>query len=181
MTKMIAIKNIDKLLKDVMKNNEDFGGKVVVFCEDFRQVLIVVPKVTIYQTIFASLVKSYLLHKMKRKIIKEHESMNDPNFSEFLLRIGKSEKLNDTKGNIKILKNMIIEVSLSLVENEVYPFQFRRGQFYMKLYFVIVMTIKKAQCQTILNIGVYLPNSVSSKCQLYIAISRGTSISIINN
>ncbi|KAI3443860.1 hypothetical protein Pfo_000525 [Paulownia fortunei] len=76
MTKTIVIKNIDKLLKDVMENDEDFGGKMVVFCEDFRQVLIVVLKITIYQTIFT---------------------------------IEKYEKPNNTKSNIKISKDMIIE------------------------------------------------------------------------
>ncbi|KAI3473551.1 hypothetical protein Pfo_031209 [Paulownia fortunei] len=105
-----TVKNIDKLLKDVMKNDKDFGGKVVVFCENFRHVLIVVPKVTIYQNIFASLVTSYLFPKMKKKyFIKEHESRNDPNFSEFLLRVEKGEEPSDTKGNIKILEDMIIK------------------------------------------------------------------------
>ncbi|KAL0323094.1 UNVERIFIED_CONTAM: hypothetical protein Sangu_1928700 [Sesamum angustifolium] len=46
-----AIENVDKLLKDVMGNDQDFGGKVVVFGGDFRQVLPVVPKATIHQTI----------------------------------------------------------------------------------------------------------------------------------
>ncbi|KAI3470204.1 hypothetical protein Pfo_026867 [Paulownia fortunei] len=73
---LLFIKNIDKLLKNVMKNDENFGGKVVVFCEDFQQVLTVVPKATIYQTI---------------------------------LVIGKCEELSDTKGNIKISEDMIVE------------------------------------------------------------------------
>ncbi|KAI3450146.1 hypothetical protein Pfo_006811 [Paulownia fortunei] len=64
--KMMAINNVNKLLKDVIGNDEDFGGKVVVFCENFRQILIVVFRATIYQTIFASLVKSYLWFKMKK-------------------------------------------------------------------------------------------------------------------
>ncbi|KAI3465043.1 hypothetical protein Pfo_021706 [Paulownia fortunei] len=36
-------------------------------------------------------------------------SRNDPSFIEFLFRVGNGEEPNDTKGNIKILKEMIIE------------------------------------------------------------------------
>ncbi|KAI3462364.1 hypothetical protein Pfo_019027, partial [Paulownia fortunei] len=205
--------NIDKL-KDVKGNGEDFSGKVIVFCKDFRQVLTV-----IYRAISTSL---------------EHKSRNNPNFSEFLLRVGKGEKLTDTKYNIKIPKEMIIKsdnkensilrlirhrkiitfnnfdeviddtnynyednvlnsltsnglpshklvlkkkkivfgqhtgkfifitrVSLSLVENKAYPFEFRRKQFHIKICFVMI--IKKAHGQIIQNVGVYLPRSVSSQ------------------
>ncbi|KAI3443784.1 hypothetical protein Pfo_000449 [Paulownia fortunei] len=73
----------------------------------------------------------------------------------------------------------IPRVSLSLAENEGYPFKFRCEQFHIK--FCFVMTIKKVQGQIIPNINIYLPNSASSQCQLYIVLSRGTSISIINS
>ncbi|KAI3469010.1 hypothetical protein Pfo_025673 [Paulownia fortunei] len=90
-----AIKNADELLKGVMKNDKDFGGKVIIFCGDSRQVLPVVPSVTIYQTISASLVKSY--------------SRNDSNLSEFLPKIRNNKESNNTKCNIKISEMMIIE------------------------------------------------------------------------
>ena len=37
------------------------------------------------------------------------------------------------------------------------------------------MTINKAQGQTIPNVGIYLPESVFSHGQLYVALSRGVS------
>ena len=38
------MENVDRTLRDVMKNNKPFGGKVVVFCGDFRQVAPVIPR-----------------------------------------------------------------------------------------------------------------------------------------
>ena len=35
---------LDKSLKDIMHNNQPFGGKVIVFCGDFRQILPIVPR-----------------------------------------------------------------------------------------------------------------------------------------
>ncbi|KAI3444006.1 hypothetical protein Pfo_000671 [Paulownia fortunei] len=128
--KMITIKNVDKLLKYVMENDENFGGKMIVFCEDFRQVLTVVHKATIYQTIFTSLVKSYLLSKMKKKnyFIKEHESRNDPNFSEFLLRFEKCDESSDAKSNNKIPKDIIIEAIFPTLNKNVHSTHYMTSQ-----------------------------------------------------
>ncbi|KAI3473118.1 hypothetical protein Pfo_030410 [Paulownia fortunei] len=60
--------NVDKLLKNVMKNDEDFGGKVVIFCEDFRQELTVVPRTIIYQTIFCKFGEIIFVAQNEKKI-----------------------------------------------------------------------------------------------------------------
>ncbi|XP_012850962.1 PREDICTED: uncharacterized protein LOC105970675 [Erythranthe guttata] len=86
MAKRWAIKNVDKLFKDIMGNDEHFGGKVVVFGGDYRQVLPVVPRGTIHQTISASFVKSRLWHKMiKFSLSKNMRAQKDPEFGDFLL------------------------------------------------------------------------------------------------
>ena len=51
-------------------------------------------------------------------------------------------------------------------DDEMFPFQFKRKQFTIRLSFA--MTVNKAQGQTIPNVGVYLPKPVFSHGQLYV-------------
>ncbi|ONM31855.1 hypothetical protein ZEAMMB73_Zm00001d040704 [Zea mays] len=62
-------------------------------------------------------------------------------------------------------------------DEEMFPFQFKRKQFPVRLSFA--MTVNKAQGQTIPNVGVYLPEPVFSHGQLYVAPSRATARSNI--
>ncbi|KAI3462282.1 hypothetical protein Pfo_018945 [Paulownia fortunei] len=64
----------------------------------------------------------------------------------------------------------IPRILFSSTEYKGYPFQLRNKQFHIKLCFVI--TIKKAQKQTISNVDVYVPHSVFFHGQLYIALSK---------
>jgi hypothetical protein len=62
-------------------------------------------------------------------------------------------------------------------DDEMFPFQFKRKQFPIRLSFS--MTVNKSQGQTIPNVGVYLPAPVFSHGQLYVAMSRATNRSNI--
>ena len=62
---------------------------------------------------------------------------------------------------------------MSPSEDITLPFKFKLKQFPIRLSFA--MTINKAQGQTIPNVGIYLPDSVFSHGQLYVALSRGVS------
>ncbi|PWZ37531.1 ATP-dependent DNA helicase PIF1 [Zea mays] len=68
-------------------------------------------------------------------------------------------------------------ISLCPSDEEMFPFQFKRKQFLVRLSFA--MTVNKAQGQTIPNVGVYLPEPVFSHGQLYVALSRATARSNI--
>ncbi|KAI3453386.1 hypothetical protein Pfo_010049 [Paulownia fortunei] len=129
----------------LMKMIRIFCGKVIVFYVDFRQVLQVVLKTTIYQTISASLMKSYF----RAILIVKNEHVYKLNDKLIFMFLRKEKTFNTFDKALK--------------------------QFLIRLCFA--MTIKKVRGQIIPHVGVYLHHPIFSHGQLYVALSRGTSIS----
>ncbi|KAL5575313.1 hypothetical protein UlMin_017012 [Ulmus minor] len=122
-----AIEALDIMLQDINDCNLSFGGKVVVFGGDFRQVLPVVPRGRKEEIINTSLVMSYIWPLLiKIKLTENMRARLDPTFLEFLLCIGdgKHEKNNDDY--IRLPSNMIIpyeddNISLQKLIKVVFP------------------------------------------------------------
>jgi ATP-dependent DNA helicase PIF1 len=59
------------------------------------------------------------------------------------------------------MRSFLPRIPLCPSDDEMFPFQFKRKQFPIRLCFA--MTVNKAQGQTIPNVGVYLPKPVFSQ------------------
>ncbi|XP_021760549.1 ATP-dependent DNA helicase PIF1-like [Chenopodium quinoa] len=81
-----------------------FGGKTVVFGGDFRQVLPVVPHISMKEAVETSIVTSYLWPKFIRfRLIENIRAREDLTYSEFLLALGNGELQNSEKAYVQIL------------------------------------------------------------------------------
>ncbi|XP_060969855.1 ATP-dependent DNA helicase PIF1-like [Cannabis sativa] len=121
-----AIEALNYMLKDINNSTLPFGGKVIVFGGDFRQVLPVVPKGTREQMINASLVKSELWPLFTKITLTDNmRAKQDPLFSSYLLNIGNGTEPT-IDGKIQLLSSMILpyeddDTSLNNLIDFVFP------------------------------------------------------------
>lgn len=104
MTKRQAIEALDSSMRYIMcQLDRPFGGKVVVFGGDFRQVLPVVRKGSTAQIVDASLRRSYLWECMRHlKLVHNMRAQSDPWFAEHLLRVGNRIEEDNGDGYIRL-------------------------------------------------------------------------------
>jgi len=60
MTNKYSLEALDHSLKDILDCHAPFGRKVMILGRDFHQVILVVPKDTKAQMIYACIVKSHI-------------------------------------------------------------------------------------------------------------------------
>nr|XP_027096174.1 uncharacterized protein LOC113716072 [Coffea arabica] len=127
MTHKIAIEGVDKLLRDLMDCDKLFGNKVIVFGGDFRQVLPVVHKGSNADSFEASLIRSYIWPNLEKLQLKQNmRALSDPDFTEYLLRIGNGTEMTINTDNVRIPDPLLIhytteEESLNRLITTVFP------------------------------------------------------------
>ena len=138
MTHRHAYEALDRSLRDIMKNvdashaNTVFGGKIVCFGGDFRQILPVVKKGTKSDTIAASLNKSYLWDHIKvlkltinERVKRYGDDAAAREFSEFLLEVGEGRvpttNENFENDTIKIPADLLVDQDEKALIDSVYP------------------------------------------------------------
>ncbi|KAK9148526.1 hypothetical protein Scep_007283 [Stephania cephalantha] len=121
------IEALDSMLRDVTDKDIPFGGKVIVFCGDFRQVLPVVPKGNRQDVMKSTLTTSYIWPLLEKiKLVENMRARLDPKFSKFILRVGNGTE-DELPGNmISIPSNITLpyvdeQNSLEKLITAVYP------------------------------------------------------------
>ncbi|XP_074313808.1 ATP-dependent DNA helicase PIF1-like [Silene latifolia] len=109
MAKRQSIEYFESTLRDVCSNNLLFGGKIVVFGGDFRQVLPVIPKSTLQEALNSSFVMSSLWPKLEKlHLTVNMRDMRDPAFSDFVLRVGDGSPPYENGKDIKLPRPIVI-------------------------------------------------------------------------
>ncbi|XP_027768140.1 uncharacterized protein LOC107002396 isoform X1 [Solanum pennellii] len=127
MAKKKMVEAFDLLLRDLMERNTLFGGKIVVFSGDFRQTLPVVRSGKKEDFIRECLLCSEIWNELEKlQLSKNMRATKDPDFCEFLMRIGSGKEKTNDRGKIEIPHSLIIpftseKESLDLLFKNTYP------------------------------------------------------------
>ncbi|CAH1436505.1 unnamed protein product [Lactuca virosa] len=109
MAKRQAVEAVDRTMQDITDEKLSFGGKIMVMGGDFIQVLPVVRRGTRAQIVDSSLQMSPLWASVKRlRLNINMRAVNDPWFSDFLLRVGDGKEETLDESFIRIPDNMSI-------------------------------------------------------------------------
>jgi hypothetical protein len=111
MASKFALNAVDRLCQFLSKNNQPFGGKIMILGGDFRQVLPIVSSKLQNDQINASIKKSHLWKHFKilHLTTNMRASDSDPEFPKWLLRIGDGKEKVDENGEITLLPEMICQ------------------------------------------------------------------------
>jgi ATP-dependent DNA helicase PIF1 len=109
-TKRQSVEILDRSMQDIMGCVLPFGGKVMVFGGDFRQVLLVVPRGTKAQIMDVTLLRSYIWKDVRKICLTRNmRAHSNPWFSYYLLRIGNGTKDTFAGDYIRLPKDIVIE------------------------------------------------------------------------
>jgi hypothetical protein len=110
MTKRQYVETFDRSLHNIMGCELPFGGKVMVFGGDFRQVLPVVPRGVRAQITDATLLRTYIWKDLQKICLTRNmRAESDPWFSDYLLRIGNGTEDTFAGDYVHLPKDIVIE------------------------------------------------------------------------
>jgi ATP-dependent DNA helicase PIF1 len=171
---------LDKSLKDIMSDNngpstEIFGGKVVVFGGDFRQILPVIPRGTRSDIVHASLNSSYIWnHVTVLKLTKNMRLQNQQTsanseeiqrFSDWILKVGDGQiaEPNDGLADIPIPEEHLLlnfEDPIQRIVDSTYPSLL---QNYADGHFLRSRAILASTIEVVDEINAYVLNQIPGK------------------
>ncbi|KAK9732804.1 hypothetical protein RND81_04G023600 [Saponaria officinalis] len=106
------IESLEVLLRDLCNPKLPFGGKVIVFGGDFRQILPVVPHKSLRESVSASLVASHLWPEMIRfRLVENIRAKEDPEFARFLLALGNGELQNEEEDYVEVPADIVKSIA----------------------------------------------------------------------
>ncbi|XP_074291565.1 uncharacterized protein LOC141618364 [Silene latifolia] len=110
MARKETVEALDHLLRDLCDPNLVFGGKLIVFGGDFRQVLPVVPHRSLREVVNSSMVSSAIWSQLiKYRLTVNVRARNDPEFSRFLLALGNGELQTEETAQIELPPGIVVE------------------------------------------------------------------------
>ncbi|XP_034839966.2 uncharacterized protein [Maniola hyperantus] len=100
---------LERSLRDLMKNDKIFGGKIIIFAGDYRQIPPVVVHARSNSDVFNASVKSSpIWQKLKTfSLITSQRCRDDSEFSEFLLKLGSNQLTSVTLHTNRTVENLI--------------------------------------------------------------------------
>ncbi|KAL3372898.1 hypothetical protein AABB24_005097 [Solanum stoloniferum] len=121
------IETLDSFLKDIMDTYMLFGGKVIVFGGDFRQILPVIQNDKKEEFINESLLNSNIWNQLENyQLVQNMRVRTDPTFCEYLLKIGEGKETVNDFGKIEIPQSFLIpfineKESLDILFKAIHP------------------------------------------------------------
>ncbi|KAL6174793.1 hypothetical protein ACLB2K_051439 [Fragaria x ananassa] len=100
---------VDQTFQDIIDVELHFGGKIMIFGGDFRQVIPVIPKGTRSQLIETSIMKSSFWPDTRILRLRQNmRSINDHQFAKFLLHVGNGSEQVIYDDMIRLPESMVI-------------------------------------------------------------------------